>query len=132
MKKELDEYLVKTYPKIFADRYSDMKTTAMCWGFECNDGWYEIINTLCLNIQNYLDNDPNIPQVIASQVKEKFGGLRFYINGGDEYIYKLISNAEKLSYQTCEDCGSREKVGQTKGWIITLCEKCANTDEHGI
>jgi len=34
MKQELDELLCKKYPKIFKDRYADMQTTAMCWGFE--------------------------------------------------------------------------------------------------
>jgi hypothetical protein len=38
MKQELDEQLCAKYPKIFVNRHADMKTTAMCWGFECGDG----------------------------------------------------------------------------------------------
>ena len=47
MREELDKKLVEKYPEIFRDRYGDMRTTAMCWGFECGDGWYNIIDTLC-------------------------------------------------------------------------------------
>ena len=55
MRPELDEKLCKDYPKIFANRNGDMTTTAMCWGFECGDGWYHIIDVLCANIQHHVD-----------------------------------------------------------------------------
>ena len=55
MKKELDEKLCKDHPKIFANRNGDMQTTAMCWGFECGDGWYDIINNLGHLIQGHID-----------------------------------------------------------------------------
>lgn len=62
-------------------------------------------------------------QVVAVQVKEKFGGLRFYYSGGDEYVDGLVAMAEALSYVTCEQCG---KVGKPNeiGWIVTLCDDC--------
>lgn len=58
------------------------------------------------------------------QVKEKFGGLRFYFSGGDDYIEGLVHLAECLSYKICEDCGTTHNVGTTKGWITTLCQDC--------
>lgn len=63
----------------------------------------------------------------ASQVKEKFGGLRFYVDGGDEVSNRLISFAESLSVKTCEVCGApgRQRDG---GWIKTLCEH--HHEEH--
>ena len=57
MKQELDDKLVKKYPKIFKDRYGDMKFTAMVWGLECEDGWFWIIDNLCSCIQSYIDNN---------------------------------------------------------------------------
>ena len=66
-----------------------------------------------------------ISQVIATQVKEKFSGLRFYYDGGDEKIDGMVWLAEHMSYYICEDCGSTENIGQTKGWITTLCEDCS-------
>ncbi len=55
MKKELDEKLVNDYPKIFADRFKSCQETCMCWGFECDDGWFNLINSLCNCIQHYLN-----------------------------------------------------------------------------
>lgn len=67
----------------------------------------------------------SIEQVVAIQVKEKFGGLRFYYNGGDEYIRGLTTMAEEMSYRICEVCS--DKAAPTQGgWIRTLCEKHSN------
>ena len=127
MKKELDEKLVAKYPLIFADRNGDMTKTLMCWGFECGDGWYWLIDNLCSCIQGYIDNNGhlNIPQVVAVQVKEKFGTLRFYYGGGDEYIGGKVSFAEWLSGSICENCGSVEGKINTEGyWVSCLCDAC--------
>ena len=123
-----DKQLIKKYPKIFANRYKDMKETCMCWGFEHGDGWYNIIDNLCSKIQKYIDeSNGKVLQVVAIQVKEKFGTLRFYIDGGDDEVYKMIDEAERLSGITCEFCGATENVGSTQhpAWIFTLCEECA-------
>ena len=139
MKQEYDTYLCTTYPKMFVNRYKPMTETTMCWGFECGDGWYNIINQLCANIQHHIDwrnrknelnpNQPIVPQVTVDQVKEKFGTLRFYYTGGDDYIDGLVSMAESMSGVTCEECGNPgSTVG--RGWLTTLCEKHA--EERGI
>lgn len=59
----------------------------------------------------------------AVQVKEKFGGLRFYMTSGNDEIYDLIGEAEAKSYKTCEECG---EPGEEKpmSWIRTLCDGC--------
>ena len=99
----------------------------MCWGFECGDGWYNILNLLMSNIQHHIDwknkKEQVVPQVTLDQVKEKFGTLRFYYTGGDEYIRGLVSMAESMSAVTCESCGNPGK--QTHGgWIKTTCKPC--------
>ena len=125
MKDELDRQLCEKYPKIFADRHASMMETAMCWGFEHGDGWYQIIDSLCGNIQNHIDwqekMGTSVPQVVAVQVKEKFGTLRFYYNGGDDYISGLVSMAESWSAVACEECGA-PGTQNSRGWIKTLCE----------
>jgi len=180
MKKELDELLCKNYPKIFRDRNAPMTHTAMCWGFECSSGWYDIINSMCRAMQSHIDHSRNnraralrynravnramkgdlepltkyytfgkginsrvyaensvkqeisnglklrnvptaCPQVIATQVKEKFGTLRFYYYGGDDYCRGVESMAESMSAVTCEECGNHGKL-LTQGWYRTLCE----------
>ena len=138
MNSKLDNYLVTKYPKIFINRYSDMKSTAMCWGFEHNDGWFWILDQLCDSIQSYIDinnkykEEDKISQVVVDQVKEKFGILNFYYHGGDSHIRGMVSLAESMSANTCEFCGSIENVGRTSGWISTICEECYSSSEPRI
>jgi hypothetical protein len=133
MKKELDEALCAKYPNIFVNRHGDMKETLMCWGFECGDGWYQVLDSLCANIQHHIDwqnknfekgftQYKQVPQVVAVQVKEKFGGLRFYYDGGDDIIDGMVRMAESWAANTCEECGAPGTV-RHGGWIRTLCDK---------
>ena len=62
------------------------------------------------------------PQVVAEQVKEKFGTLRFYYRGGDEYVRGVVDMAENMSSITCEACGNPGECIDG-GWIRTLCEE---------
>lgn len=123
MSPELDKKLVEKYPLIFANRHKDDTESAMFYGFEHGDGWYWLIDTLCDHIQKYITNNKhlNVEQVVASQVKEKFGTLCFYYDGGNEYIRGIVSHAEFLSGRICEMCGSTNDIGTTQGWLTTLC-----------
>lgn len=69
--------------------------------------------------------EKEIPEVIADQVKEKFGTLRFYYHGGDEYIRGLVSFAEDMSGTICETCGNTGTLNNKGGWYSTKCM------EHG-
>lgn len=126
MKQEFDEMLCARYPKLMANRHKTMQETCMYWGFECGDGWFNILNQLMGNIQHHIDSknkkEEVVPQVVLDQVKEKFGTLRFYYTGGDDYIRGMVSMAEAMSGVTCEVCG---KPGETNygGWIKTRCEE---------
>lgn len=162
MKPELQKKLMDKYPKIFAQKDLPMTQTAMCWGIDCGDGWYWLIDNLCDTIQKYVDSKnesigiqnkarkktaktlkKEVPgsediikeeeewQIEATQIKEKFGGLRFYTNYGDDEIFGIIRFAEHLSYKICEFCGTLENVKvRNKGWIFTLCDKCYEEKER--
>lgn len=125
MRDELDKQLCEKYPKMMADRHAPMTETCMCWGFECGDGWFDILDHLMGNIQHHIDwknrEKEIVPQVVLEQVKEKFGTLRFYYRGGDDYIHGMVAMAESMSGIMCEVCGA---PGQREGggWIKTLCE----------
>jgi hypothetical protein len=121
MTPEHDKDLYEKYPKIFKDRGASIQESAMSWGFECGDGWYDLINDLCNKIQTYLDANPEVEQVVAAQVKEKFGSLRFYIDGGDTHIVKMIDEAENKSEKTCEVCGKEGRINRVKGWLSCRC-----------
>jgi hypothetical protein len=133
MKQELDNQLCEKYPKIFADRHKPMTETCMCWGFECGDGWYNILDQLCNNIQHYIDwknrKEEIVPQVVAEQVKEKFGTLRFYYRGGDDYIEGMVRMADSMSSILCEECGDTGKQ-RYGGWIRTLCDEHYNQKDR--
>ena len=182
MKQELDKLLCEKYPKMMVNRNKNMQETCMCWGFECGDGWFNILDQLMGNIQHHIDwkekqrkwaieyNEmaaqakagnfdlfeeanksltdeeyknkrlaeivagdfrqvpESIPQVTLDQVKEKFGTLRFYYSGGDDYISGMVSLAESLTGVTCESCGN---VGERRGggWIHTYCKSCEEKRE---
>jgi hypothetical protein len=126
MQEKLDNYLVTKYSKIFINRYKGPMESCLYFGFDCNDGWFWLIDNLCNSIQSYIDNNSHkgISQVVATQVKEKFGGLSFYYSGGDDIIDGMVWLAESMSYDICEFCGSTIDIGQTKGWIYTICKEC--------
>lgn len=132
MSPELDAKLCGDYPLIFANRTADPGSTLMCWGFDHGDGWYLLIDRLCRHIQHHIDSAARqgrtVPQVVAVQVKEKFGTLRFYADGGDEFTRSAIWFAEALSGDICEVCGDPGERRNT-GWIRTLCDTHANTGE---
>lgn len=117
--------------------------SCMAFGIECGDGWYEILSSLCFLINQHERNiqgqteykqkeNPDYTSgyypVIFQQIKEKFGGLRVYYGGGDDYVDGLVSMAEAWSYKTCEVCGERGKPNKS-GWIVTLCDNCRGKNE---
>ena len=122
MKKELDEKICKKYPKIFAQRNYPMTETAMCWGFECGNGWYDLIDNLCADLQAHCDK--NNVTIEVCQVKEKYGGLRFYVMGGDDHCDELINKAEQQSYNICEICGEKGELNKEDRWLMVRCDKC--------
>lgn len=142
MNQKLDNYLCEAYPRIFVEREKSVRESCMGRGFECGNGWFPIINTLCHQIQEHIDwhnkyekdKSKHIPQFVALQVKEKFGGLRIYSSGGDDYCRGLVSMAATWSYSTCEICGTGGKrlVGHTTGWIASMCEECSKKYKRPI
>lgn len=81
------------------------------------DGWIPILDELVTALKAAgWDGD-------LHQVKEKFGGLRFYIGPGNDEIWKLIQAAEDKSFETCEDCGAPGKT-RDRAWLRTLCDAC--------
>lgn len=124
MDKELDDLLVKKFPNLYRDRYGDMRSTCMMWGFTCGNGWFLIIYNLSEKLEKIIMSLP-IEQrvgVKASQCKEKYGRLRFYMSMSYTEIDKAISEAEKLSAIVCEDCGAPGKMRKKSGWYYTSCD----------
>lgn len=172
MNRELDKKLCEEHPHLFADRRAPMQVTCMCWGFECGDGWYNLLKEaadklepLCkAEYENAMAKEkpwyPSIREAMgriarsrlrflwtplykvvntvtgvydspiawyggapcrASQVKEKYGTLRFYMVASTEGMEDIITEATRKSAITCETCG---KPGKLRGeyWLYTACK----------
>jgi len=115
MNKEHSEYLIKNFPNLYQGYGGDPRETLMAFGFECGDGWFEIIKELSEKLEP-LD-------VVAVQVKEKFGTLRFYIGYGCDEAFDAIDLAGDKSAETCEKCGEPGSL-RDAGWVHTLCNSC--------
>jgi hypothetical protein len=112
---EFARRMEEKYPKMFSQPYG---------GFAIGEGWWAIIASLCANIQHYINwknrESEVVPQVVVTQIKEKFGGLRFYYDGGDDRVTGMVQMAESWADKSCETCGAPGTSGG-RGWIKTLC-----------
>ena len=120
MKEELEQKLKDRYPQLLGSLPY----------FECGDGWYNILSAMCYRIQLNIDrkvkegnNDPNLLEFKFVQIKEKFGGLRAYTHGRDEYSDAVIDMAESMAAVTCENCGSPGSI-RKGGWWGCRCDNC--------
>jgi hypothetical protein len=85
--------------------------------FTVGEGWFPLIKSL---IEDLIALGWN-KQVC--QVKEKFGGLRFYINNGSDEIFDRIRKAEDDSLDICEKTGNPGSLRNHNGWLVTLCDE---------
>jgi len=114
-------YLIGRYPILYQGHEWPLTQNLMAFGFECGDGWFKIIDQLSADIT--LLDEKNGTTTIAVQVKEKYGGLRFYVQAGSDAIFDLIDKAEDESSRTCEMCGEPGEL-RGVGWVSTMCDKC--------
>lgn len=117
MTEEHTNYLFDNFPKLYQPD-PKLQNNLMAFGFECGDGWFEIIKELSEKL-NQTENPPYV-----EQVKEKFGELRFYVASATDEQYALIEEAEEKAVRTCEICGSEGKLRTDSCWFVTLCDKC--------
>ena len=86
--------------------------------FHIQEGWYEIVTNIIDELLSLGWNKR------IAQVKEKFGGLRFYVETDDipEGGWDVIDKYEKKSRSICEKCGG-EGVLRSGKWLRTLCDE---------
>lgn len=140
MDKKLEQKLYDDFPILYSNRHLHNKESSMCYGIQCDDGWFKLIYKLSEKLEAYnniIEPDwmEKNPQVKASSVKEKLGGLRFYMqatNHPDE-IYAYIRLAENMSYGICEKCGKNDTSVTRRQYILrlkTLCESCWDNENR--
>jgi hypothetical protein len=124
MQKELEQRVVERWPTWFQTE-GDIRCTAMPRGFEHGDGWFDILWRLCEDLEPLVTEMERAGgrQFEVLQVKEKFGGLRFYVNcRRNEAIRQRIGIAADESFHTCEVCGEPGELREER-WIKTLCDE---------
>lgn len=134
---ESDRY--DAFAKDLEQSYPEMYHNVYC-GISISEGWYPIVKQMSDIMYNHVkynnqrremllhENKYNqtIPEYLeypeVHQIKEKFGGLRFYADKVDDFCDGVIRMAEAMADITCEVCG---KPGERRsgGWIRTLCDE---------
>jgi hypothetical protein len=119
MDKRIEKYWAEKYPDLFKWWFKSPREMPMGRGFECANGWFEIMDPLWAKLATF-------DGLEIHQCKEKFGGLTIYTNFGyqkSKRVELLISRAYSDSMKTCMMCG---KSGERKAgtWARVLCPDC--------
>lgn len=107
MNKENDKKLVEAFPLLYANRHGSMESTAMCWGFACGDGWFDIIWDLSSKleplIKNYIDENPDLECSTCGCERMKHYGSATSSPGRCLSIYADPTSEEKPpgNYRAC-------------------------------
>lgn len=133
----LDE-IDKAYPTVCRHVYRDTKVAPEggydsfdAYGWEFGKGWTVPIEKLTKTLSEIS------PHIYYAQVKQKFGGLRAYLNYDKEWtptedqakaIRAAIDLAEKECYETCESCGKPGRCISSNHWYYTSCNDCIKAD----
>lgn len=117
--KEFDDYMLSKYPNQFKNRYrkkNDEYILPMHFGFEIGNGWRHVLDSLCSKLQFIEEKNGVI--CVFDQIKEKFGGARFYYhtdiietcnesaNIAIKIIDNLVHSAEEYCDYICDELGT--------------------------
>lgn len=110
-----NQELLNKYP------FLKIKNSPITWLDVMPDGWRKAFGEQMIEeISQALKGQ----ELIITEIKEKFGGLRFYTGWTTEEVYDIISKYESMSYRICILCGQKAtKI--SKGWISPYCDACA-------
>ena len=137
--KQKNKELLEKYPWLYpVSEYTGKPLENYDYSFTWMDdiplGWNiafgkQMVEELGVLLEKYNYQD----EYSICQIKEKFGGLRWYDNGfpteGYEEYKEWLDKYEELSFKTCIDCGKPAKYF-TRGWITPICEDCAKEYEY--
>jgi hypothetical protein len=123
------DVLMQKYPSVFKN--SDLNVE-----YSLPSGWFKIMDDLCSELSVILDKERKInpettdtPLFVPLQIKEKFGGIRFYYMINTENndlvrtVQRLIDSAEDKSYTVCEVTGKPGELCKNGWHFKTLCEE---------
>lgn len=125
-----EQELISRHPSIFRDCGKSPRETCMAWGIDCGPGWYGLIDEMCDRFDKL--RELTGVGVVADQVKEKFGTLRFYYHTEcdseadpfwDTVVMDIVDLYDIKSSCRCESCGKRGEM-RGGGWLMVRCDEC--------
>jgi hypothetical protein len=121
--RDIYQKLVNKYPELFTTG-DEHPAKPLRFSFECNDGWYKLLEKMCKRLNEVLRTQPEYVQntFFITQIKEKFGTLRVYTTWATNVLTAIMEEAESESLHTCEECGNEGKLRNDLGWVRCLCE----------
>ena len=123
------DQISETYPVMFSEKGMSPQDSSMHWGIQCGKGWHPLLERLIGAIDGHLKYNPDVAPVIVTEIKEKFGTLRFRYRGGDDKIKGMVWMVELLSGTICETCGSNYEVTRDD-FNRTVCKNCKETADE--
>ena len=139
-----DLELQKKYPKILQNLGGNPNETCMSvmhGGIDIGDGWIPILDML-FEFCQFNHDENGYPQLVADQIKEKFGSLRLYYhfeecdsknadlgvqwNRDEKMLDGACRFAELMTQTICEICGN-PAVMSTGNWRFVRCKECTKT-----
>lgn len=116
-----DHAFIIRFPEVFGP-VNQLQPLIGCQGLAVGDGWMPLLSWLCTDLTVVIREDRL--RFRTTQVKQKFGGLRFYAQGGTARTWALIDAAEAHSTTICESCGTPSHLRNRRGYMTTVCDDC--------
>lgn len=126
MTPELEDLLIRKYPRILAQRQLPVTASAMGWGCDCREGWWQILDALFEAVAWHADESATAPE--TAQIKQKLGSLRVYWDGDDDVVQAATWVAEEFSTMICEVTGRPGQMTVRGGFIQVLCPEEAERE----
>lgn len=123
MTEDQDKALVTNFPNLYSHRRDEAHP--IWWGLAVGEGWQPMIRELSAKLEALIVALPRRQrsEYFATQVKEKFGGLRFSMSKATPQMSALLDEAEKKSFETCESCSAPGTL-RKGSWLTVACDPC--------
>ena len=106
-------------PELSESIYKRLAENVPEFAISVPDGWKDLVNRADAGLATI------VPDYTILQIKEKFGGLRYYVSGitadMQSKVREVLDEYERMSFYICEVCGEQGNMTST-GWIRTLCD----------
>lgn len=128
--------LVKKYPWLIPRNDwtgkipSDYDYSYIEWGW--TKGWDKAFGDMFMEELGQAINEAGLKNTYRIlQIKEKYGQMRLYDNGGTDKINQIIDKYSHLSENICVGCGKPDVPMINDGWYSPWCYDCFRNNWKG-